>query len=228
LLTSDASPRLAVYWIPRRSHPLWPAGCEWLGRDARSTEQGVPPSYARDPWRYGFHATLVAPMRLRGGKTIDDFRRRLLALARGVEPFAMPPLSVQVLGDFLALRPETALESAHPLRELADACVSGLDALRRPPDGDDLDARLAKLADPAERVRLRRWGYPYVFERWRFHMTLSDLGHAGDRALREQAHCHFTEALRAPLSCESLALFLEPSPGAALRVVEEIALGAQD
>ncbi|MFO0232177.1 MAG: hypothetical protein ACK51M_03795 [Burkholderiales bacterium] len=59
-MSGARAPRYATYWVPAPGHPLWTAGCTWLGRDPR--DGGAPGSPARGhvaaPWRYGVHATL--------------------------------------------------------------------------------------------------------------------------------------------------------------------------
>ena len=138
-LTADAGTsisRCAVYWVPCRGHPLWRAGCEWLGRDPEMPRIPVrlaaPHELTREPRRYGFHATLKAPMRLRDGARIDTFTMALTALAATLEPFAMPTLEVRWLDNFLALRPAQDVAADHALRRLADTCVRSLEPWRDP------------------------------------------------------------------------------------------------
>lgn len=223
LLTTAHSERLAVYWVPEREHPLWRAGCEWLRRDPESDNPGQAPAYAARAWRYGFHATLAAPMHLAVGIAPQQLRRRLREVVAKHCPFPMPPLAVQPLGDFLALRPAAAVDAWHPLRRLADACVMACQPLRRPLDAAELERRALGLASQADRDNLSRWGYPFVFDRWRFHMTLSDAGHGGDATLRRRAERHFAEALTEPMRATSVALFTQAAPGAPLRLAERIA-----
>src|SRR5438046_3047194 len=77
-----------------------------------------------------------------------------------------------------------------------------------------------RLAAPAlsttQREALACWGYPHVFQHWRFHMTLSDpLADEDPRreTLRSDAQRHFAEALAEPLPCASICVFAEPAPG---------------
>jgi Protein of unknown function (DUF1045) len=222
LLTTPPPERFAVYWVPERQHPLWQAGCEWLGRDPESDDPGLAPSHAADAWRYGFHATLAAPMRLADGVTPQQLRQRLQAVVATRCPLPMPPLAVQALGDFLALRPVPVVDAWHPLRRLADACVMACQALRRPLDAAELERRAQGLDTEADREHLSRWGYPFVFDRWRFHMTLSDKGHGDDASLRRRAERHFAQALAEPMQCASVALFTQAAPGAPLRLAERV------
>jgi uncharacterized protein DUF1045 len=204
--------RYAVYWAPPPEHPLWQAGCTWLGRDPRGAADGRPRHGARAPWRYGFHATLKAPMRLRQGACADDFVAAVARLAERWTDFEMPPLRVGWLDGFLALRPLVELGASHPLRRVADDCTAALDDWRRAPTPQETAARLAGLTDPVECALVERWGYPYVFERWRFHMTLSDRGPADPEELQQRAEAHFARALAQPLCAHGIAVFVEAGP----------------
>lgn len=212
-----STPRYAIYWAPERAHPLWRAGCEWLGRDPEDSGFTHPPHDSTDePRRYGFHATLKAPIRLREGATREEFETTLAALAAGMPRFQIPPLEVNTLGGFVALQPAFVVDAHHPLRRLADACVRELDGFRAPMDASELERRAAGLSE-AQRELLARWGYPHVFDHWHFHMTLSDSLPPEAQGKRErivqEARRHFVAALAAPLACESVSLFVEPAPG---------------
>lgn len=208
--------------MPEPEHPLWHAGCAWLGRDPESDNPGQAPEYAAGAWRYGFHATLVAPMHVAEGCTPRQLQRRLQEVVAKTCPLPMPPLAVRPLSDFLALQPAARIDAWHPLRRLADACVMACQALRRPLDAAELERRSRNVADDADRDHLQRWGYPFVFDRWRFHMTLSDAGRGDDAALRQRAQAHFAKALAEPLRAMSVAVFTEAAPGAPLRLTQRI------
>ncbi len=211
--------RYAVYWTPDPAHPLWQAGCEWLGRDPVSPLPSGPAREATDgPRRYGFHATLKAPLALNPDHDASSFVDAVGALAARTRCFMMPVLQVDRLGSFLALRPTHHLLPEHPLRRLADSCVCDLDPWRALPDETELRRR---MADPAlsttQREALARWGYPHVFEHWRFHMSLSDPLADDDprrEALQAAAQRHFAQALAEPLPCASICIFAEPATGA--------------
>lgn len=217
------SVRYGIYYTPPPDHPLWHAGCEWLGRDP-SVPAVTPPARVgvNEPWRYGFHATLKPPMRLIDGRDEASLRTALSDLAKRTPRFEMPRLSVQPLSDFIALRPVHPLQPDHPLRRLADACVTELDALRAPPSAEEQQRRQALVLSDGERDVLRRHGYPYVLEHWRFHMTLTNR-HAD--VLLPAATEHFAAALSHPLGCDALSLFVESAPGQPFRLVHRFALG---
>jgi hypothetical protein len=100
-----------------------------------------------------------------------------------------------------------------------------LDRFRRHPPEDELARRQDGL-DNEQRGLLHRWGYPHVLHRWSFHMTLSDtLSDSLQREqLRQEASAWFGPALAAPLHIESVALFEEAAPGAALECIARFAL----
>ena len=212
-LTEPAIPRYAIYWVPAREHPLWQAGCTWLGRDPESANPGCAPPYASVPWRYGFHATLKAPMRLRTGLSEAAFLTQVQRFAQARQSFALPRLAVSSLAEFIALRPLDAIDQTHPLRALADACVSELDTFRKPLCPAELEARGAAVEDACGMAALRRWGYPHVFDGWRFHMTLSDAGRSADACLLAQARRHFEAPLAAPVEVNAIAVFRENAAG---------------
>lgn len=223
LTTTTTTQRWAVYWAPETTHPLWSAGCRWLGRDGREPRllpggASGPSGWLAEAQRYGFHATLKAPLQLRAGERPRDFLQAVHELALSHVAFELPPLQVRLLGDFLALRPQVEPHAEHPLRRLADACVRQLDAWRAPPTAAEHQRRLAALGDDGQLMDLTLlWGYPHVLSRWRFHLTLTQRLPA-DAALRaqlqRQAQLHFSAALAPPLRCESICVFVEPEPGA--------------
>ena len=215
--------RVALYFAPSCTHPLWIAGCTWLGRDpgkGTTSEGGV---HRDDPRRYGFHATLKPPFALRDGTTRTQLTDALSRFVGERAAFDMPRLAVAQLGDFIALRPvgRDATSPGQPLRELADDCVRLFDEFRRPPSPAETARRLAAGLDEQQRGNVDRWGYPHVFEQWRFHMTLTD-SLSDDRlraALLADATCHFADALAEPLRCDGMALFVEDEPGADFRLL---------
>ena len=228
--------RYAVYWAPEDDDPLWRAGCDWLGRDARTTpaaslHPGARPHTA-DPARYGFHATLKAPIRLAPGFEVEALLKTVQALSTEFSAFDMPALQVAWQGRFLALRPSAPLPEGHPLPALARTCVIALEAFRRPPSAAELARRRSAGLTPEEDARLLRWGYPHVLEGWQFHMTLSeswaDPQAKEARALAAEAEAHFAAALRHERRCSSLWVCEERSPGADFLARWRFAFGGRD
>lgn len=222
--------RHAVYWAPEDDDPLWAAGCRWLGRDPRtqSPVQGRPEAAAAA--RYGFHATLKAPIRLASPDVESAFMDDVATLAAATPRFALPALRIAWLDDFLALRPVTDPAPGDPLRRLADACVRELDRWRTPAGAEESARRVAALRDASARDALERWGYPHVFTHWRFHLTLSEPMPAGDlerrAAVEHDAQQHFGSALAPARQVQSLAVFVQPDDASVFRLACRCPLGA--
>jgi putative phosphonate metabolism protein len=168
--------RHAVYYTPPPG-ALADFGASWLGWDVaqgarapRTLDVEGAEEITATPRRYGFHATLKPPFRLAPGRTVADLRTAVAEVAAVTPPITGARLHLERLGPFLALVP--ASEHA-PFSRLADAMVRELDAFRLPPSDAEVARRRAAGLTPAQDAHLLRWGYPYVFDEFRFHMTLS-------------------------------------------------------
>lgn len=228
-MTQKPSLRVAVYYAPAADDPLWIAGCRWLGRDPENGEAHQPPEVVSDPTLiadpsgYGFHGTLKPPMRLAEGVTYDDFVTGVRRLAQGLIPFAMPRLSVQNLHGFLAVR-ESA--PSPELQALSDIVVAHLDAFRAPLSDADLARRRKSGLSESEEAMLARWGYPYVFQLWRFHLTLSRRLDEGEMArLKPAAEAFFATALDRSRLCDSLAVYTQAESGAPFTLSARLPFG---
>lgn len=224
--------RAALYYAPAPGDPLWRAGCAWLGRDpetaatlpqpdvlGRTGSPGLHEATA-DARLYGFHATLKPPMRL--ATSWDAFMRDAEALAGRLAPFDLPPLAVTDLSGFLALCP---IAPSAALQALADACVEGLDRHRAPPDEAELARRRGSGLSPEREAHLRRWGYPDVFETWRFHMTLTRRLRDSEREVyRPAAEAWFAPALALPRRVRELCVFTQAAPGRPFTIAERLPL----
>lgn len=175
------SARFAVYLVPPRESLLWDRGCRWLGRDPEGGALPLRPpvpdwpedrliEITRSPRHYGFHATLKAPFRLAPGAGEQALHERVCRIADAMRGFSLPALEVGRLGNFLALRPAGGDE---PLRALERECVMQLDDLRAPLEDPERTRRRAMSLTLRQATFLERWGYPYVLDEYRFHMTLT-------------------------------------------------------
>jgi putative phosphonate metabolism protein len=181
--------RYALYAVPAASHPLWGDAAAWLGRDV---ETGAEPPPTLPPWldrarwqeitaeprRYGFHGTLKPPMTLAAGETEAGLEEALAQFAAEQKPPPPVRLEVAAISGFVALLPEPA---APALLRLADLCVEQFDRFRAPSTAAELARRRQAGLNPLQEAHLRRWGYPYVFDQFRYHMTLSGRLHAPER-----------------------------------------------
>jgi putative phosphonate metabolism protein len=222
--------RVAVYYAPRTDDPLSVAAANWLGRDPASGAPMPQPDIAgiddvtAEPRLYGFHATLKPPMKLTTGRTWSDVVAAATALTERIAPFDLPPLSVQDVFGFLALR-ETA--ACADLQALADACVEHLDPYRAPPSEMELARRRRARLTPRQDEMLARWGYPYVFDTWFFHMTLTRrLNTAEKQIFWREAETWFAHAIAAPRRVTDICLFVQPGPDAPFILRERLTLRA--
>ena len=207
--------RYAVYYAPQQDDPLWTAGSAWLGKDSARGKLAQGPDVldeiTAEARLYGFHATLKPPMRLRSGCTREDMLTALREVAAGIPAFRLPQLAVHDWHGFLCLR-ETS--PSPELQALADACVAGLDHLRKAPGADELARRRAGGLTPAQDANLLRWGYPQVFSAWFFHMTLTrKLNAEQAAALRVVAEEWFAASLRQQRTVSDICLFVQHEPG---------------
>ena len=225
--------RLAISYAPPADSGLWAFGSAWLGWDAeagavppRPAVEGLPEdplSLTVSPRRYGFHGTLKPPFFLAEGTSAGELEREAEALAASLAPFEAPPLSLQTTGRFGFL----GLSAPSPeMAALASACVERLDRFRAPPSQAELARRRKMSLTPAQEDNLARWGYPYVFEQFRFHLTLtSALAPRTLAATVEALAPHAAPFCEAPLPVREIALFGDPGGGAPFRLLRRLPLG---
>lgn len=204
--------RHAVYAIPRPGS-LADAAARWLGRDAQTGARVEVPhaAWVRSAARYGFHATVVAPMRLRDGASLDDLIAALEAFCAGQPAVWLQGLALVSLDGFLALVPEGPVEA---LNTLAAAAVRHFAPFRAPLTDSDLARRNPSALTTRQRALLEAWGYPFVMEEFRFHMTLSDrLTPDHEAFLRPQAQQQVAAHVPRPMPIDSLVLCSEDADG---------------
>ena len=208
--------RYALYYAPRPGG-FADAAAGWLGWDAargRAVDQPDLPVPLRDwtaaPRRYGFHSTLKAPFRLRDGIGIGDLCAGVETLAGQLGAVEMPRLELVRLGHFLALVPGDSPD----LVALAARVVTGLDPFRAPLNADEIARRRPERLTDRQRALLDLYGYPFVMEEFRFHLTLSGPLDAADlQALLPLAKAHFAPHLPRPFRVADLCLFGEGDDG---------------
>lgn len=207
--------RYAVYYLPPAGSALAAFGASWLGWDVAAGTAVAHPTgllnvanITATPRVYGFHGTLKPPFRLIQGAGQAGLLRAIEALAARLAPFTAPPLRLARIGSFLALVPT---RSSVELAELAAACVEDLDGFRALPGEVELAKRRADGLTPAQDALLVRWGYPYVRDEFRFHLTLSGRLTDTDADAAET----FLRGLTAPLT-------REPMPVREICLVEQV------
>lgn len=174
----DAYNRYSIFYAPGAGSDLARFGADWLGWDAETGHetahpeiQGVDVAAATStPCKYGFHGTLKPPFRLARGTDRLGLEQAVAELAGKTPTFTMPVLELRRLGRFLALVPSAPSPA---LSSLAAACVQELDNFRAPADEAELTRRRKAGLTATQEVNLQRWGYPYVLDEFRFHLTLT-------------------------------------------------------
>ena len=213
--------RVAVFFTPPAGHPLVNAAANWLGRDAftgESRDRGPVSDFApaeldaltAEPRRYGFHATLKPPFRIAEGLGLADVEAAAAAFGRASPPVVIPALELTRIGPFFAL---TIDGDPSAVDALAGQAVRVFEPLRAPLEAAEIARRRPQGLTERQRAYLDAWGYPYVFEDFRFHMTLTgpvpaDRQAAVDAVLRDR----FAAFIGKPLAVGAIALFHQPTP----------------
>lgn len=219
--------RYALYFTPPRDHALTRAASSWLGRDAFSgltlphaertgLALGELAYFTAVPRRYGFHATLKAPFELAEGWSEADLVEAVEMFARDAFPVRIDRVMVAPLGGFFAIVPE---EPNPALNDLACQVVAIFDRLRAPLSEVEFSRRDPDKLSTSQLRNLQNWGYPYVFDEFRFHMTLTGHVEVPDRPRMKAAlDRHFQPVLAEPLDIDHLAIFIERERGAPFEV----------
>jgi putative phosphonate metabolism protein len=226
--------RYALYFTPPKDDPLSGLASRWLGRDTFTGElhpaspHGDVSAEEQDaltaePRRYGFHATLKAPFDLAASVTESDLLGVAGDFARRTAPFVVPKLVLGQLGRFFALVPG----SLYPeLQDFSASVVRAFEPLRAALSDADIARRRPDELDEAHRANLLRWGYPYVMDEFRFHMTLTgpvatERQPVVSSILREKFAAHIGQSL----SMTGIAVFVEERRGAPFIVRSWLPLG---
>ena len=227
-------PRYAIYYAPAQGSFLDQFGAEMLGYDAwigaalpfaSGVVEQMPDwrELTQDPRKYGFHATLKAPMSLNGRRESElhaacaDFARQPRLIPR-ITPVVNP------ISGFIAVIPEG--RSAE-LEQFAADCVRAFDPFRAPLTADDRARRNPSRLTPRQVEYLDRWGYPYVMEEFRFHMTLTGrLDETRREAVLAMLRERFARLNLAELAIDRIALFKQTDAKARFEIIGDWQLRA--
>jgi hypothetical protein len=213
----DQIKRYAIYYAPRAG-VFADRAATWLGRDPVTGRDLTQPNLAgasnpqaitSEPRHYGFHGTLRAPFRLAAGISLGQVRDRVAELAAGLAPVVCDGLQLKILHGFLALTP-LGCEAA--LLGLAAEVVEGTDGLRAPLTEAEIARRRPDRLSIRQRDLLLRWGYPFVMDEFRFHLTLSNRLEQPE-PVRRALGAFFEPVLPKPFVIEDLCLFGEDLAG---------------
>ncbi|WP_438751305.1 DUF1045 domain-containing protein [Pararhizobium sp. O133] len=226
--------RYAFYISPDEDAPLTAAAERWLGANPFTGEtRPLEPqgdfsadeltALTADPRRYGFHGTLKAPFELAPGTSESELLDAFATFAETCIPFRIPEVVLGQLGPFFALVPAVHCPD---LQGFADATVRHFARFRAPLSEADIARRKPETLSTQMRGNLFDWGYPYVFESFRFHMTLTGQVSAERQfSMKTLLAQEFAPFIGQPMDVTSLALFVEPARGAPFTVHSLLPLG---
>ncbi|HLZ06903.1 MAG TPA: DUF1045 domain-containing protein [Bradyrhizobium sp.] len=229
-------PRYAIYYAPPQGTALDQFGAEMLGYNARVgatlpfpkdvvEEQPDWHHLSEDPRKYGFHATLKAPMALADGKTERALLAACAEFANTARPIPLITPIVNSISGFIALIPGGR---SSELDQLAADAVCAFDSFRAPLTAEDRARRNPAKLTPRQVDYLDRWGYPYVMEEFRFHMTLTG---PLDQAKRERVivmlRQSFARLKLTELAVDRIALFKQTDAKARFTIIGDWPLRAR-
>jgi putative phosphonate metabolism protein len=230
---SDAQSRYAIYFVPAADSALYRFGSAMLGYDCYTGADLPRPAdldldadwgaLTEEPRRYGFHATLKAPFRLAPSRREDQLAEAVLAFARAPRKIPVIAPEVRLLSTFTAIVPRAPVAA---LDALAAACTTDFDEFRAPLSEQERARRNPSRLSVRQVGHLDRWGYPYVFDDFRFHMTL-----AGPLPVerRDDVPARLRRSLAQawgdqPIAVDRIGLFKQDGPHTRFRVLQHAAI----
>lgn len=207
--------RYAIYFVPDAAWGDF--GATWLGwkihtgTNAETRNHGIPDHSALTdrPRKYGFHATIKAPFRLADTARVEDMHAQAITLCATLPPIPLTSLGLSRIGRFFAL---TAPAQQEALVALSGQVVRAFDPFRAPLTDAELARRRKSRLSDAQDALLGQWGYPYVMEEFRFHMTLTGPARYPD-LVEGQISAALQDILQIPLTLDALSLVGETEDG---------------
>jgi hypothetical protein len=225
----EARARYAVYWTPPPDGPLSILGEQLFGpgrpalAEAIGVEADTLVEATQGPAHYGLHATLRAPFHLAEGVGADDLHAGLAALAGREAPVTLPEPELAELGPYLVLQPSREPEAVNAL---AGRIVEAIEPYRAALSAREAERRRGEGLSPRQEEHLRRWGYPYVFDSFRFHITLAGPCDGQTRTLLARAlQPQLAPLLTSDWTLEAVSLCTQPDRGSPFEVAERFPLG---
>jgi hypothetical protein len=204
--------RYSLYFTPETGDGLRLCAERWLA-DHTVTARG-----------YGFHATLKAPFHLAAGRTERQLREALHEFAFGHAAIGAVAVQLVDLDGFYALVPR---DKCPGLSALADDTVRFFDRFRALASQEETARRLAACLTGRQQRNLSQWGYPYVFEDFRFHLTLTDrieVEHQED--VHAALLAHLGEWRRPALAIDTVTLCRQSGPGQPFESIDRALLSS--
>jgi len=227
-------PRYAIYFVPAAKTEFFRFGSAVLGYDCYTggnvkrpavlnAESELWDRLTAGPSRYGFHATLKAPFHLSPSCREAQIVSALHSFAGLGHAIPVLTPAVRMLSGFIAIVPAAATPA---LDDLAGKCTTIFDAFRAPMAAEERARRVASGLNQSQIANLDRWGHPYLFADFRFHMTLTS---KVDVRRRDDALAKLQKALgRAckdrAVAVERISLVRQNDENSSFRVIEQATL----
>src|SRR5438876_4746095 len=223
-------PRYAIYYVAAPGTDIDRFGAQLLGYDAYTGENvpfpdgimQIAPDWrdlTKEPRKYGFHATLKAPLSLAPGKTEPQLLAACEAFAGKPRPIPVITPVVGSISGFVAVVPAAL---SPELERLAADCTREFDSFRAQLTPKDRARRNPSDLTPRQREYLDRWGYPYVMEEFRFHMTLTGRLNAERRGpILTMLRNGFSAIGLKTLAIDRIAVFRQENAESRFRIVKD-------
>lgn len=213
--------RVAIFYAPGSQTPLANFGAHWLGWDVEHAKRvphsqvdGLPAPISElvaTPQKYGFHGTLKAPFRIRDDQTIDGLKDAMKAFSDQCKPFVIGKMKVATLGSFVAIIQENASDN---FAEFASEIVRNFEDYRAPLRDEDIAKRRKAGLTPRQDELMLKWGYPYIFDQFKFHLTLTGkLSEQNAQIVCDRLTDHLKPILDTPVEAVDLCLYGEREDG---------------
>ena len=209
--------RYAIFYTP--DGPLADFGARWLGWDSARGRAG--PHIAVDgidvalvtdtPRKYGMHGTLKAPFRLAQGTDIGQVQGAVADFATRYPAFAIGQMELRDDAGFVALRPGTKSKA---LQDFAATVVKAFDPFRAPMGDADIARRRKSQLTARQDRQMLDWGYPFIFDDFHFHLTLTGALPANDAATVMTAlQSHLSPVVPNPFLIDAITLMGQDHTG---------------
>ena len=179
--------RVAIYFLPKKNSSLENFGKNLLGRDINKKKKisltrrqkyfinrgfmyfDELKDYCEQPAKYGFHATLKAPFRLKRNVKTKNFYDVISHIAAQHSRFKIKGLKIVYSKKFTFI---TSRKPNKLLINLENDLVKHLDTFRAELNKTEIKKRIPDSLTFKQNKYLKEWGYPFVLDQFKFHMTL--------------------------------------------------------
>ena len=210
--------RYAIYYVPS-NNLFYKLGSSWLGWDTISGQPASQPEtdsavniqkITEAPRKYGLHATIKAPFRLGNNVNALELERQLEILCGSIKPIEFK-LKLSELSGFFALTPTVKNTE---IRNLHAKVVRKLDYFRAQPTKEEIIKRRENQLTSEQDQNLIKWGYPYIFEDFYFHITLTGkIPEDLRNKVKDEIENFFQPVLQQKINLSELALVGEATDG---------------